>query len=289
MAQGNSSWRLLMAVPMLAFGLTTVAHAQLNPAALTFQTPDQIKWRDPANKEPNNGASIHGNPDQPGFYVNLTKWNKGNNFSKPHSHPADRFITVLGGTWWMGTGTAWDRDSSVPMKAGTFVNHFAKGIHWDGAKDEDALLMIVGMGVATSTPATETQGKMGALNTTAVTYKTPDQMVWRDPANASPTNQTILAGDPTKQGVYVYLNKFKPGSFSRPHFHPNDRFITVVKGTWWVGTGTKFDPATTVPMKEGTIVKHFGNQVHYDGAKDEEVTVLIVGEGPATSKEAEQK
>ena len=69
----------------------------------------------------------------------------------------------------------------------------------------------------------------------------------------------------------------------------DDRFITVVKGTWWVGTGTKFDPATTIPMREGTIVKHFGNQVHYDGAKDEEVTVLIVGEGLATSKETEQK
>jgi hypothetical protein len=26
-------------------------------------------------------------------------------------------------------------------------------------------------------------------------------------------------------------------AFSRPHFHSNDRFITVLKGTWWVGTG----------------------------------------------------
>ena len=29
----------------------------------------------------------------------------------------------------------------VPMPAGTFVTHFGKQIHWDGAKDEDAILL----------------------------------------------------------------------------------------------------------------------------------------------------
>ena len=77
--------------------------------------------------------------------------------------------------------------------------------------------------------------------------------------------------------------KWLPGGMSRPHFHPNDRFITVLKGTWWVGTGTKFDPNSTVPMPAGTFVTHFGKQVHYDGAKDEEAVLLITGEGPATS------
>jgi hypothetical protein len=85
------------------------------------------------------------------------------------------------------------------------------------------------------------------------------------------------------------MNRFKPGNFSRPHFHPNDRFITVVKGTWWVGTGTKFDPNATVPMPAGSFVTHIGKQVHFDGAKDEEVTVLIVGEGPATRTEVPEQ
>ena len=51
----------------------------------------------------------------------------------------------------------------------------------------------------------------------------------------------------------------------------------VLKGTWWVGTGA------TAPMPAGTFVTHFGRQVHFDGAKDEEVTMLVAGEGPATS------
>jgi hypothetical protein len=36
-------------------------------------------------------------------------------------------------------------------------------------------------------------------------------------------------------------------------------------------------------------VTHFGKQVHYDGAKDEEAVLLIVGEGPATVTPAEEK
>jgi hypothetical protein len=126
------------------------------------------------------------------------------------------------------------------------------------------------------------------LNPAALTYKLPDQLQWRDPTGAAGVNQAVLQGDPTKTGLYVVMNRFKPGNFSRPHFHPNDRFITVVKGTWWVGTGNKFDPEGTVPMPAGTFVTHFGKQVHYDGAKDEEVVLIIVGEGPATLTRVEE-
>ena len=41
------------------------------------------------------------------------------------------------------------------MPAGSFVTHFAKQVHWDGAKDEDAILLIMGEGPATSTAAEE--------------------------------------------------------------------------------------------------------------------------------------
>jgi quercetin dioxygenase-like cupin family protein len=90
----------------------------------------------------------------------------------------------------------------------------------------------------------------------------------------------VLHGDPTKTGLYVTLNRFKPGNFSKPHFHPNDRFITVLKGTWWVATGNKVDKDNMEPMRAGSFVTHFGKQVHWDGAKDEEAWVLVVGEGP---------
>jgi hypothetical protein len=37
------------------------------------------------------------------------------------------------------------------MKPGTFVTDLAKGVHWDGAKEEDATILIVGEGPSTGT------------------------------------------------------------------------------------------------------------------------------------------
>jgi hypothetical protein len=126
------------------------------------------------------------------------------------------------------------------------------------------------------------------LNPAAVIYTLPDKIAWKQTSPGS--QQAILVGDPSKPGLYIVLNKWLPGNnMSRPHFHPNDRFIQVLKGTWWMGTGDKFDPASTVPVPAGTFVTHFGKQVHYDGSKDEEVVLLITGEGPATSTRVEPK
>lgn len=126
------------------------------------------------------------------------------------------------------------------------------------------------------------------LNPAAVSYKLPDKIDWKRAPGAG--NETaVLVGDPTKEGLYVVLNKWLKGNnFSRPHFHPNDRFITVLSGTWWVGTGNKFDPDNTVPMPAGSFVTDFGKQVHWDGAKDEDTVLLIVGMGPATITRVEE-
>jgi hypothetical protein len=42
----------------------------------------------------------------------------------------------------------------------------------------------------------------------------------------------VPAGDPTKPGLHVDLNKWHAHHMSQPDFHPNDRFITVISGTW---------------------------------------------------------
>ena len=144
--------------------------------------------------------------------------------------------------------------------------------------------LVFGVGVS----ATICAGAMAAdLDPAAIAYTLPDRIAWKQTSPGS--QQAVLTGDPSKPGLYVVLNKWLPGNMSRPHFHPNDRFITVLKGTWWMGTGDKFDPASTVPVPAGTFVTHFARQVHYDGAKDEEVVLLITGEGPATSTRVERK
>jgi len=114
----------------------------------------------------------------------------------------------------------------------------------------------------------------------ALAFTLPANIKW---SNGTTSQQAVLVGDPSKEGLYVVLTKWIAHNNSRPHFHPNDRFITVISGTWWVGTGSKYDPDGMKPIPAGSFVTHFGKQVHYDGAKDGDVILQIVGMGPATS------
>jgi hypothetical protein len=121
----------------------------------------------------------------------------------------------------------------------------------------------------------------------AMTVQVPKDIKWVESPSGSA--QAVMVGDPNKPGLYIVLTKWHAGHMSRPHFHPNDRFITVLEGTWWVGAGTKYDPASTRPVHAGSFVTHFGKGIHYDGAKDADVTLEILGMGPATSTPAEVK
>ena len=114
-----------------------------------------------------------------------------------------------------------------------------------------------------------------------ISQQYPKDIKWT--TSPSGSSQAVLVGDPSKPGLYVVLTKWSPNHMSHPHFHPNDRYITVISGTWWVGTGTKWDPKLTTPMPAGSFVTHYGKGIHWDGAKDEEVLLQIVGQGPATS------
>ena len=133
-----------------------------------------------------------------------------------------------------------------------------------------------------------TPGVPAEVDRAAVDFIAPSDIKWV--RNAAGTNESaVLFGDPSKPGPYVVRVKWLPGNMSRPHFHPNDRFFAVLSGTWWVGTGEKFDPDTTVPMPAGSYVIHYGGKVHYDGAKGEETIIQVWGMGPATSTPAEKR
>jgi hypothetical protein len=126
------------------------------------------------------------------------------------------------------------------------------------------------------------------LNPKAIAIQLPKDIKWvRNEAAGSEV--AVLVGNPDKPGLYVVLQKWLPHKNSRPHFHANDRFITVISGTWWVNTGPKYDPEGFKPVPAGSFVTHFAHEIHYDGAKDAECVLQIVGIGPATSVPAEQK
>jgi len=121
-----------------------------DPAVMSFKLPDQIAWTGDPAKGPL-VANLWGDPAKPGPYAILVKW-PPHQMSRPHTHPYDRHITVLSGVWWVGTGKTYDPNRTTPLPAGSIATHFAGQPHYDGAKDEPAVLEIVGQGPATTTP-----------------------------------------------------------------------------------------------------------------------------------------
>ena len=117
----------------------------------------------------------------------------------------------------------------------------------------------------------------------------PSEIVYeKNPAGSGP-DIAVIAGDPTKEGFYIIRARFAPGVMSQPHFHPTDRHVTVISGTWWAGKGPTFDPNSTTPLGPGSYMLHPAGEIHYDGAKDVEAIVEIKGIGPAPSIPAAEK
>jgi quercetin dioxygenase-like cupin family protein len=117
---------------------------------------------------------------------------------------------------------------------------------------------------------------------------TPDEVHWQDVPGGHGAQIATIAGDPSRAGVYVQRVRFPAHVMDRPHWHPNDRHVTVIKGTWYTGTGATFDPAHAVPLKPGSYMFHPAKALHWDGSNsDEEVIVQVFGEGPVDTVAAD--
>jgi quercetin dioxygenase-like cupin family protein len=113
---------------------------------------------------------------------------------------------------------------------------------------------------------------------------TPAEIHWQDVPGGHGAQQAVLLGDEDKPGLYVVRAKFPPYVMDHPHWHPNARYVTVLQGTWYTGTGDTFDLARAVPLKPGSVMMHPAKASHWDGsAGNETVVVQIMGEGPADS------
>jgi hypothetical protein len=146
-------------------------------------------------------------------------------------------------------------------------------------------LLLGGVAIAFTlwVAAAVAQNRSGADGREAVRM-TPETMKWVDyPGDGAQfgIKQVYVFGDSSKPGLYIIRLTFPPGVMSLPHSHPDTRIGTVIKGTWWTGTGDKFDPASTVPVPVGGVMVHPAGFVHYDGARAEETIVQMMGIGPS--------
>jgi hypothetical protein len=116
----------------------------------------------------------------------------------------------------------------------------------------------------------------------------PLDLNWHDVPNGHGVQQAILLGDPNKPGMYVIRVKFPPHIMDVPHWHLNARYVTVLEGTWYTGTGDTFDFSRAVALKPGSFMLHPAKATHWDGSGSAEtVIVQIIGEGPATTTQVD--
>ena len=67
------------------------------------------------------------------------------------------------------------------------------------------------------------------------------------------TDSEVIHGDPDAPGQpFVIRIRELAGGIVPPHTHPVDEHITVLEGTWWFGTGERFDRAKLTPLPAGS-------------------------------------
>jgi hypothetical protein len=109
------------------------------------------------------------------------------------------------------------------------------------------------------------------------------------PDDATKMNNNRVFGSANQTGFYITRNRLGANQTSRPHYHTMDRWVTVIKGTWYGGTGKVFRAKEMVPMPPGSVMYHPAYFIHYDGNQDgTETIVQIMGYGPVQTIQVEE-
>ena len=110
---------------------------------------DQRPWRKGANLT---GAEIAGDRNQKGsLYVNHVIYAKGVQIM-PHTHPDERVVTVLAGTFYQGIGETFDESKAHALPAGSVVVIPPGTPHFGFARDGDVTLQEIGIGPTATVP-----------------------------------------------------------------------------------------------------------------------------------------
>ena len=101
----------------------------------------------------------------------------------------------------------------------------------------------------------------------------PDMLKWGPGPRALPpgAQATVLSGDPTTDGPFTMRIKLPDGYKVPPHWHPVDENVTVLQGTFMMGTGERFDPDAATALPVGGFGHMPKGKRHYAFAKGDTI------------------
>ncbi|HEY7772574.1 MAG TPA: cupin domain-containing protein [Marinagarivorans sp.] len=105
----------------------------------------------------------------------------------------------------------------------------------------------------------------------------PKELDWRGLQEG--VQYAPISGNEHKGDMYVYRVTFPKGHKSQPHFHTDQRVITILQGSLYVGYGDVYDESKLKRLPEGSVFTEPKNTSHFVWAKDERVLMQVTGSG----------
>lgn len=123
--------------------------------------------------------------------------------------------------------------------------------------------------------------KIDRMSTDTMSVFNPDTLDWKDePILPKGAKSVLVAGDPSKAGVFIAYLKFPANYIIPPHTHPFTEAVTVLKGKAGNGMGETFDAAKGELLSAGSGFLLPAGHAHYLWTTDEETIVQLVATGP---------
>lgn len=134
------------------------------------------------------------------------------------------------------------------------------------------LTLAAGSAAAQGTPTAEEPHAIVA---------TPDKIEWGPGPASLPAGAkaAVLEGNPAEPGEFTLRALLPSGYRIPPHYHPAVEHVTVLKGTFKVGMGGKFDAAAMSPLPVGTFAALQPGVQHFAEAEGETI-IQLHGVGP---------
>jgi quercetin dioxygenase-like cupin family protein len=109
----------------------------------------------------------------------------------------------------------------------------------------------------------------------------PNEITWGEAPAGLPSGakMAVLDGDPTKKGPFTVRLQTPDGYKVPPHTHPTAERITVISGTFHLGTGDKFDEASGRELAPGSFAVLPAGMKHFAWSTGDTV-VQVQSEGP---------
>ena len=111
-----------------------------------------------------------------------------------------------------------------------------------------------------------------------ITGITPAQVRWFTPSYYSDGRERAqLLCDSSRGRPWIDRAKIPAGKRVLAHIHPQDKPVTVIKGTWYVGQGTKFDATKLREYPAGSFVLIPAGVPDFVATKEDAVIIQLSG------------